>query len=133
MLNDPNISSPANVDASVEWRDRRAQYIERCKKYAPISLEMIAFILTCGRLAEKAMAEVPDRIKGQIPHPDTDPVQREKRIQKYKILNAPMMTLEDDDEYGSFDFGGSDEMDYDYDVEDYDSDDAALSAEDGDA
>lgn len=32
MLNDPNINSPANVDASVEWRDRRANYVERCKK-----------------------------------------------------------------------------------------------------
>ena len=26
MLNDPNIDSAANVDASVQWRDNRAEY-----------------------------------------------------------------------------------------------------------
>jgi ubiquitin-protein ligase len=30
MLNDPNCSSPANVDASVEWRNSRPAYIARC-------------------------------------------------------------------------------------------------------
>jgi ubiquitin-conjugating enzyme E2 R len=32
MLSDPNISSPANVDASVQWRDQRAKFKELCKQ-----------------------------------------------------------------------------------------------------
>jgi len=32
MLNAPNINSPANVDASVEWRDQRPRFTDRCKK-----------------------------------------------------------------------------------------------------
>ena len=32
MLNDPNISSPANIDAAVEYRDRREDYIKKVKK-----------------------------------------------------------------------------------------------------
>jgi len=102
MLNDPNVNSPANVDASVEWRDRRAQFIEHCKK-----------------LVEKAKQEVPADVRDKIPHPDTDPKQREKRIQKLKLLNAPMTTLEDE-EYGYDD--NDDNMDFDYDDVPYDDD-----------
>lgn len=32
MLNDPNISSPANIDAAVEYRDRREDYVKKVKK-----------------------------------------------------------------------------------------------------
>eukprot|EP01092_Planopodium_desertum_P009734 TRINITY_DN422_c0_g2_i5.p1 TRINITY_DN422_c0_g2~~TRINITY_DN422_c0_g2_i5.p1 ORF type:complete len:238 (-),score=19.74 TRINITY_DN422_c0_g2_i5:169-882(-) len=54
MLSDPNFSSPANVDASVEWRKKPADYKKRIK-----------------RLVDKANKDVPKDIK--IPHPDTDP------------------------------------------------------------
>jgi len=102
MLNDPNPSSPANVDASVEWRDRRAQFNERCQKfeYPNFNSYPDLFTILC-RLAEKAKSEVPAGIAAKIPHPDTDPHQREKRAQKIKLLNAPMTTLDDDDDYGS--------------------------------
>ena len=34
MIADPNCSSPANVDASVEYRDRREKFAERVKALA---------------------------------------------------------------------------------------------------
>ena len=34
MLSDPNFSSPANVDASVEWRNNKKGFLDRCKKLA---------------------------------------------------------------------------------------------------
>eukprot|EP01102_Stenamoeba_stenopodia_P008680 TRINITY_DN2525_c0_g1_i3.p1 TRINITY_DN2525_c0_g1~~TRINITY_DN2525_c0_g1_i3.p1 ORF type:complete len:269 (-),score=57.69 TRINITY_DN2525_c0_g1_i3:254-1060(-) len=65
MLNDPNISSPANVDASVEWRRDRAAYNKRCKE-----------------LAERSRNQAPPGLV--IPHPDSDPVERQKAIAKMK-------------------------------------------------
>jgi len=113
MLNDPNPSSPANVDASVEWRDRKQQYGERCKK-----------------LADKATSELPAGIAAKIAHPDTDPLQREKRAQKIKLLNAPMTTLDDDDYVGGFDSDENIEFDYgDGDDFNYDDDGDQMSAE----
>lgn len=41
MLNDPNINSPANVDASVAWRDHRDQYLAKCKQIAEKSLSNV--------------------------------------------------------------------------------------------
>jgi hypothetical protein len=45
MLGDPNYSSPANVDASVEMRNNPERFLEKTKKlvdkanrYAPLSL-----------------------------------------------------------------------------------------------
>jgi len=70
MLSDPNTSSPANVDASVEFRDRRAAFADRVKK-----------------LAEKTQKGVPDYVK--IPHPDTDPEERAKAIKKYAKEATP--------------------------------------------
>ena len=32
MLNDPNINSPANQDASVEFRDNNAEYEKKVKR-----------------------------------------------------------------------------------------------------
>jgi ubiquitin-conjugating enzyme E2 R len=65
MLSDPNIESSANVDASIEWTNKRVEYITRCKY-----------------LSEKANQLVPDFIISQIPHPDTDETQKLKVIQK---------------------------------------------------
>lgn len=43
ILDDPNIQSPANIDASNMWRDARDKYNERVKKYA-----------------ERSQADIPD-------------------------------------------------------------------------
>jgi len=32
LMSDPNTSSPANIDSSVEWRRDKKAFIERCKK-----------------------------------------------------------------------------------------------------
>jgi len=71
LLNDPNCSSPANVDASVEWRKQRESYINKCKK-----------------LVEKANKEKPAHI--QIPHPDTNEEEHKKIVQKWKEMNTGM-------------------------------------------
>jgi len=82
LLNDPNCSSPANVDASVEWRKHRESYINKCKK-----------------LVEKANREKPEHV--QIPHPDTNEEEHKKIVQKWKELNTGMDEndfFEEDDE-----------------------------------
>jgi len=71
LLNDPNCSSPANVDASVEWRKNRDSYISKCRK-----------------LVERANREKPAHIK--IPHPDTNEEEHKKIVQKWKEMNTDM-------------------------------------------
>ena len=39
MLNDPNIDSAANIDASVQWRDNRAQYNTKVRQLTNKSME----------------------------------------------------------------------------------------------
>ncbi|GMM47788.1 hypothetical protein DAPK24_043860 [Pichia kluyveri] len=41
ILDDPNIYSPANTDASNMWRDRRDEYNEKIKKFAETSRQSI--------------------------------------------------------------------------------------------
>ena len=41
MLNDPNISSPANIDAAVEYRDSRETFIKKVKKLTQQSVEYL--------------------------------------------------------------------------------------------
>jgi ubiquitin-conjugating enzyme E2 G1 len=41
MLNDPNIESPANIDAAVEFRDDFATYKKKVKKLTQLSVEML--------------------------------------------------------------------------------------------
>lgn len=94
MLADPNLSSPANIDASVMYRDRRAEYLERTKK-----------------LVELANQRVPTHVV--IPHPDTDPAQREKKLEKMKKLNElnsfSINNMDDSDDMGSDDLGSDEE------------------------
>jgi len=106
LLSAPNISSPANVDASVEWRKDKDTYRKRV-----------------AQLVEKANKNVPSHIK--IPHPDTDPAERQRQVEKMKLLETPM-DLED---YGYDDVG--EEEDDDYGVEDEDDDDEGVD-DDGD-
>jgi len=106
LLSAPNISSPANVDASVEWRKDKDMYRKRL-----------------GGLVEKANKTVPSHIK--IPHPDTDPAERQRQVEKMKLLETPM-DLED---YGYDDVGEED--DDDYGVEEEEDDDEGVD-DDGD-
>ena len=39
MLNSPNIESPANLDASIEFRDRRQDYERKVRYMAQNSLD----------------------------------------------------------------------------------------------
>jgi len=107
MLSDPNISSPANIDASVMWRDRRQEFAEKVSK-----------------LREKANQNVPKHVV--IPHPDTDPIQRKKLLDKMKQLNElnnfSLANMEDSDDIGSDEEIGSDDDGEGEDLNDDDSD-----------
>jgi len=98
MLSDPNISSPANVDASTMWRDRRQEFIEKCAK-----------------LVQSANLTVPKNVI--IPHPDTDPIQRSKRLEKMKKLNDlntfSLTNMDDSDDLASDELGDSDDENLD--------------------
>jgi len=76
LLSDPNFSSPANVDASVELRKDKEAFGKRVK-----------------RLVEKANREVPSRIK--IPHPDTDPEERKKTLDRMRMSSSQDIPYED--------------------------------------
>jgi len=39
LLSDPNFSSPANVDSSVEWRKNNSEYKKRIKELVDLSLK----------------------------------------------------------------------------------------------
>jgi len=102
LLNDPNCSSPANVDASVEWRKNRQSYIQKCKK-----------------LVERANREKPPHVV--IPHPDTDENEHRKIVQKWKELNTGMDAAEfyeDDGGENDDDESESDESDSENEDED---------------
>jgi len=104
LLSAPNTSSPANVDASVQYRNDPEAYRSRIQS-----------------LIEKANRLVPSSVK--IPHPDTDPVERQRQIEKMNILNKPMDLMDDD--YDDYDYGDAegeydDEGDYGDDDEDDD-------------
>jgi len=113
LLNSPNTSSPANVDASVEWRKSPDSYKERIRG-----------------LVDKANKVVPPHIK--IPHPDTDPIERQRQVEKMKILDKPM-DLEDEYDYNE-DYNNNDDDDEeeDYNDDDDDNNDDGVEADDND-
>jgi len=112
LLSAPNTSSPANVDASVEWRKSPASYKDRIHK-----------------LVEKANKTVPAHIK--IPHPDTDPVekQREKEKREEALRREAPMDLYDDDYHASD--NDDDDGEYDED-EEVDDDDDGVDGDEND-
>jgi ubiquitin-conjugating enzyme E2 R len=113
LLSAPNTSSPANVDASVEWRKSPSAYKERCRT-----------------LVDKATKSTPSHIK--IPHPDTDPVekQREKEKREEAARREAPMDLYDDD-YHASDLDDDNEYDEDED-DDVDEDDDGVDNEEDD-
>jgi len=100
LLSDPNFGSPANVDASVQWRR-----------------DVSGFKKKIQALVDKANQEFDGHIK--IPHPDTDPEERKRYLERQKELNKPMDL--DFDEYDD---------DYDEYAEDDDADDFDDDGED---
>jgi len=104
LLSAPNTSSPANVDASVQWRKDPAGYRQRIQL-----------------LIEKANPLVPPNVK--IPHPDTDPVERQRQIEKMHLLNKPMDLLDDDYDDYDYDENVEEEGEYDDEGDDYGDDD----------
>jgi ubiquitin-conjugating enzyme E2 R len=110
MLNDPNFSSPANVDASVQWRKDMTGFKRKIK-------EIIA----------KANAEFDGHIK--IPHPDTNEEERAKAIERIKELNKPMDLYDEFDDYAEDDFEDDFE---DGDDEDFEDGDEAADDNDDD-
>jgi len=89
LLSSPNTASPANVDASVEWRKDPTAYKKRV-----------------SALVEKANKDLPSHVK--IPHPDTDPVERQRMVEKMRLLEKPMDL---DDYYDDADFPNDDDDD----------------------
>ncbi|KAN0047469.1 hypothetical protein ACTA71_001851 [Dictyostelium dimigraforme] len=112
LLSAPNTSSPANVDASVEWRNNRDNYKKRIRE-----------------LVQKANLKVPSHIK--IPHPDTDPVERAKQVEKIKLLNKPMDFYDDYDD-DNYDYDDYEDNEDDEDNEDYNDDDEGIDEEEDD-
>jgi len=64
MLSDPNFSSPANVDASVECRNRFGEYKRKIRDIVDKSLRKNNHI--------------------KIPHPESNPDERRKYLEKQK-------------------------------------------------
>ncbi|KYQ88739.1 ubiquitin-conjugating enzyme E2 [Tieghemostelium lacteum] len=109
LLSAPNTSSPANVDASVEWRNDREAYKKRIKT-----------------LITKANQKVPSHIK--IPHPDSDPQERAKQVEKMHLLNKPMDFFDDD--YDDYNNDDDDEDNEDYYDDDDEEDDEGVDEDD---
>ncbi|KAH3723364.1 ubiquitin-conjugating enzyme E2 [Pelomyxa schiedti] len=96
LLADPNTSSPANVDASVEWMRKRDSFDARVKA-----------------LAAKSRSRVPPNVV--IPHPDSNP--REHAAQVEKIKSASRGGDEDFLVYSDPDEDDSEDDIYDFDGE----------------
>jgi len=72
LFEEPNIFSPANIDASTMWRDRRDEFNNRAKE-----------------IVTNALKNLPEGLLAKLPKPDTDPLQRARRIKdKLDILNT---------------------------------------------
>jgi len=111
LLSAPNTSSPANVDASVEWRKSPSAYKDRVRA-----------------LVAKANKTVPPHVK--IPHPDTDPVEKQREKEKREEAlrrDAPMDLY--DDEYNASD---DDDGEYDDQDDEGDEEDDGVENEDND-
>jgi ubiquitin-protein ligase len=72
LLEEPNIYSPANLDASNMWRDRRDEFLNKAKE-----------------IVELARKNLPQDIVEKLPKPDTDPLQRARRV-KDKLDELPL-------------------------------------------
>ncbi|KAK1655537.1 ubiquitin-conjugating enzyme [Colletotrichum phormii] len=101
LLDDPEINSPANVDASVLYRDNRSEYQKRAQ-------ETVA----------KSKKDIPEGVVFPTTA-DLEPVPQ-------KPIDDDAFWNETDDE-GDFDLGGSDS---DFDMDEYNEDDEDEDADD---
>ncbi len=53
MLNDPNINSPANIDAAVEYRDNYESYKKKVRKLTIQSVESLWIIISSPTIYHK--------------------------------------------------------------------------------
>ncbi len=82
----------------------------------------------CKQLVAKARAEFDGHIK--VPHPDTDPEERAKALEKIKELNKPMDLYDDFDDFAEEDQEDYEDEDYG-DGEDFsDGDEGDMDEED---
>ena len=97
MLMEPNFSSPANVDASVEWRNEPDKYVATVKNLA-------------AKAQDKFLEHHSDV---WIPHPDTNPSERLMYEAADKEDDKKMANIEvwDDSDSGEEDEWGSSQMD----------------------
>eukprot|EP01125_Pyxidicula_operculata_P019779 TRINITY_DN719_c0_g1_i4.p1 TRINITY_DN719_c0_g1~~TRINITY_DN719_c0_g1_i4.p1 ORF type:complete len:360 (+),score=101.49 TRINITY_DN719_c0_g1_i4:1498-2577(+) len=102
ILGDPNYSSPANVDASVQCQKRHSEYLSTVK-----------------RIVQRSLQLVPSHIK--IPHPESNADERKKALERRKLLN----TVVDDDDFDDSGYGNVDIEAYDIDYGDYYDDDGS--------
>jgi len=106
ILDAPNFSSPANVDASVEWKQSPEAFLRRTK-----------------HLVEKARTRIPAHIK--IPHPESNPEERAKALERHRILNDTSSVGDMLEEGGTFgaddvymvDLGDGSEDSFDYNAD----------------
>lgn len=79
MLNEPNINSPANLTASVQYRDEKVEYL-----------------LKCQQISKESLNHVPEHVV--IAHPETNPEERKAIIEKNRILSEEDI-IEDSEHY----------------------------------
>jgi ubiquitin-conjugating enzyme E2 R len=104
LLSAPNFDSPANIEASVEWRDSPEQYSAKIKT-----------------LVERAQSQVPDHVV--IPHPDTDAAERSAaaeriRAQQMQFDESELLASDSVDDDALDFLVGSDESFHESDIED---------------
>jgi len=105
LLSSPNFSSPANVDASVQWRKNPDAFKARVKE-----------------LIKKAKANLPPGLR--IPHPDTDEKERQQRLNRIKSENnIATNDFVDDLMYDDVAMDEEEEEDEDYEEEEQDEQD----------
>jgi hypothetical protein len=99
LLEEPNINSPANLDASVMWRDRRQEFcnkakeiVELSKKNLPAGMHSFIYIYAIFvfhfRLNCVAFLSLLGILE-KLPRPDSDPLQRARRIKDKMDLLDP--------------------------------------------
>lgn len=104
LLNQPNFSSPANVDASVS-KEKKLNQIRKLKWiYFQVEWQKHPeqYTKKIKQLVEKSKREKPPQLV--IPHPETNPTEKKKMIAKIKQQNTTTMEedfLNDDMMYDS--------------------------------
>jgi ubiquitin-conjugating enzyme E2 R len=111
LLSDPNFSSPANVDANIDMKDNYPVY-GITSNLADLNYRYLEKV---KKLVLKSKQLAPPEIWDMIPHPDTDPIQREQQRDRILQELQPKDDTLDWMHYG--DTEGDEEL-ADFDLED---------------